>query len=353
MVVQCAWDLDHPNAAVRELQAERDRQIAALETDTQETLSQLRRRLLLIGLATFAAALVMGLVLLGAGLAPLRRLTDAVSRVSEKDFLLPIDAAKLPRELKPIAERMAQTLKLLGQAFEREKQAAADISHELRTPLAALLTTMEVSLRKPRTPEQYRETLAECRVIGKQMSRLVERILSLARLDAGADRYRPSDVDAGALVEECMTVVRPLAEAGGLDVKLACADSSHLTTDPDKLREVLMNLLHNAIEYNRPGGRVEMNVFPESGSAAEANGKGVAGSLVFEVRDTGIGIAPEARERIFERFYRADAARQATGLHAGLGLAIVKEFVTLMGGRIAVESRPGEGSSFRVTLPNG
>jgi signal transduction histidine kinase len=110
-------------------------------------------------------------------------------------------------------------------------------------------------------------------------------------------------------------------------------------TDPDKLREILLNLLHNAIEYNRPGGSVVLAVHRNNGSAQ------------FEVRDTGIGMSPEVEGRIFERFFRADPSRTATGVHAGLGLAIVKEYVDRLGATIEVETEPGVGTTFRVTLP--
>src|SRR5262249_29904995 len=112
-----------------------------------------------------------------------------------------------------------------------------------------------------------------------------------------------------------------------------------LETDAGKLREVLMNLLHNAVEYNRPSGTIELTA------------RRVGASAVFEVRDTGIGISPEVKEKIFERFYRADASRTATGVHAGLGLAIVKEYVGRLRGSIDVESEVGVGTTFRVTLP--
>ncbi len=110
-------------------------------------------------------------------------------------------------------------------------------------------------------------------------------------------------------------------------------------SDPDKLREIVTNLLHNAIQYNRPGGAVDLRVGRQNGT------------LELEVQDTGIGIAPDARERIFERFYRADPSRGGEDLHAGLGLAIVKEYIDLMGGSIGVESTEGQGSTFRVLLP--
>ena len=299
----------------------------------------MRQHLFWISLTTFAAILGGGFWLVRRGLAPLQRLSEAVSRVSEKDFRLRIDDDHLPRELEPIVDRLKLTLEALSRAFSREKQAAADISHELRTPLAALLTTIEVALRRPRSPEEYRDILNDCHATGKQMSHLVERLLTLARLDAGVDTLRPRQVDVAALAEQCTALVRPLAEARGLRLQVHCAGPAPLTADPDKLREVLTNLLHNAIEYNKPDGSVELTVARDNGA------------LRVEVSDTGVGISPEARQHIFERFYRADAARKADGLHAGLGLAIVKGYIDLMGGRIAVESEPGQGTTFRLQLP--
>jgi signal transduction histidine kinase len=234
---------------------------------------------------------------------------------------------------------LTQTLDLLRRAFAREKQAVADISHELRTPIASLLATLDVALRKPRTPEQYRTTLEDCRAITRQLSQLVERIMTLASLDAGTARTNRVRIDAAEVTAGCASVIRPLAAAHGLTLEVRAAPPLELETDPDKLREVLVNLLHNAVEYNRPDGNIEL-------TGARQNGR-----IVLEVRDTGIGMTPEVRERIFERFFRADPSRQATGVHAGLGLAIVKEYVERLGGTIAVESEPGVGSTFRVELP--
>jgi signal transduction histidine kinase len=337
--IQFAAATHSRDAALAVFARDLDQHLADLEEVSAATLAGLRQRLLWISLATFAASVAGGYWLIGVGLAPLRRLSDAVSRVSEKDFRLRFEARGLPRELRPILDRLTQTLEMLRRAFAREKQAAADISHELRTPLAALLTTLEVALRKPRAPEQYDGLLRDCRAIGEQMSGLVERLLALARLDAGADAVRPREVDAAELAEQCVALVRPLADTRGLGLGLACAGPVYLTTDPDKLREVLTNLLHNAIEYNRPGGQVEV-------SLARNNG-----SLCLEVRDTGIGIPAQAQDQVFERFYRADGSRQADGLHAGLGLAIVRGYVQLLGGTVSVDSAVGQGSTFRVLLP--
>jgi heavy metal sensor kinase len=320
-------------------QEQRDNDLARLEERTNESLATLRNRLLAISLATFVAVVIGGYLLVRLGLMPLERLGDAVSRVSEKDFRLQFDESHLPVELKPIVDRLTQTLEDLRLAFQREKQAAADISHELRTPIAALLTTIEVTLKKPRKPEEYREVLGECRESGHQISQLVERLLMLARIDAGVDQLRVEKVDVTALAEQCTALVRPLAEARGLKLRLHTEGEAVLAADPAKLREVMTNLLHNAIEYNRPDGSVDLTVARQNGT------------LRVEVSDTGVGIAPEARARIFERFYRADPSRHSDAPHSGLGLAIVKGYVDLMGGSIGVESAVGRGSTFRVELP--
>jgi signal transduction histidine kinase len=201
------------------------------------------------------------------------------------------------------------------------------------------MTTLEVGLKKPRSAEEYRELLEDCRLSGQQMTRLVERLLALARLDAGVDTLRAHSVDVAGLAEQCAAVVRPLADARGLSLRVHRNGPALIVADPNKLSEVMTNLLHNAIQYNRPAGSVDLKVARENGH------------LHLEVRDTGIGISPEARDHIFERFYRADPSRQADGLHAGLGLAIVKGYVDLMGGTISVESTEGVGSTFRVDLP--
>jgi heavy metal sensor kinase len=338
-LIQCAAATTQRDAALAKLDATLENDLSNLKVESRTTLGHFRNQLLLISLATFAAIVVGGFWLVRLGLSPLHKLSEAVSKVSAKDFHLRFDDSRLPRELRPIVEHLTETLDLLKRAFAREKQAAADISHDLRTPLASLLTTIEVALRKQRTPEEYREILSDCHAAGQQMNYLVERLLALARLDAGVDVMRPRSVDITNLAEQCATMVRPLAEARSLTLQVHRNGPIQVTTDPDKLREILTNLLHNAIDYNQPNGSIDLTVERQNGV------------LQVEVRDTGIGIAPAAREHIFERFYRADPSRHADGLHAGLGLAIVKGYVDLMGGTISVESAEGKGSAFRLQLP--
>jgi signal transduction histidine kinase len=339
MFIHCAYDMDHLDQAYRNLQQRRDEELREDAEKTVADLASLRNRLLLISTLTFLAAIGGTFGLIHAGLSPLRRLSEAVSRVSPHDFRLPFPERRLPAELKPIVGRLRETLALLKRTFAREKQATADISHELRTPLAVLLTTTELGLRKPRTAEQYRELLGDCRSSAQQMNEVVQRLLTLARLDAGVDLLNNRPVDVTQLAVQCATMVRPLAEAQGLTLQVEPSPTLVVNTDPDKMREVLNNLLHNAIQYNRPHGRIDIRV------AQDTN------RVRLEVSDTGIGIAADATEQIFERFYRADPSRGGDGLHAGLGLALVKEYVGLMGGRIAVNSIEGQGSTFQVWLP--
>jgi len=339
VVFQCAAETAVRDAKIQLFESQFDESMEGLKAKSQETLAKLRQRLLLIGMATLAVAALGCFLLVRSGLSPLHRLSEAVGQVSPKDFRLPFDEPSLPQELKPIVERLTGTLGQLQRLFAREKQAAADISHELRTPLAALLTTIEVALKKARTPEEYREILRDCHVTGQQMNHLVERLLTLARLDAGVDALRPREVDVAALAEQCTTMVRPLAEVKGLQLRLERNGPISMHTDPDKLREIVTNLLHNAIAYNRPHGSV--------GVAVSAHD----GKLCLEVTDTGIGMGSEAREHIFDRFYREDSSRHAEGMHAGLGLSIVKGYTDLMGGTIHVDSVEGQGSTFRVELP--
>jgi heavy metal sensor kinase len=339
LYIQCATPTTNLDERLQGLKDSRDQQLAKVEQDTANSLAALRNRLLGMSLLTFAVIALGTWWLVRLGLLPLDRLSVAVSKVSEKDFRLQFDEPRLPAELRPIHDRLVATLDQMKRAFAREKQATADISHELRTPLAALLTTMELALRKTRSAEEYREMFHDCLLSAQHMNQVVERLLALARLDAGVDNLRPRPVDVGDLADQCAAMVRPLAEARSLNLTVQRRSDAQATVDPDKMREIMINLLHNAIQYNQPNGSVTLTV-------TRPNGK-----LEVAVTDTGIGIAPHMRDHIFERFFRADSSRGLNGAHAGLGLAIVKGYVDLMGGTVDVESEVDRGSTFRIRLP--
>ncbi len=339
LYIQCATPTTALEHRLQELEDTRDAELAKVEEDATESRRALRNRLIGMSLVTFAIITFGTWYLVRLGLSPLHRLSVAVSKVSAKDFRLQFDETRLPSELQPIRDRLVDTLEQLKRAFDREKQATADISHELRTPLAALMTTMELALRKTRTADEYREMFQDCLLSGQHMNHVVERLLALARLDAGSDHLRPKQVDVSQLADQCVAMVRPLAEAKGLNLTVRHAAAVEATVDPAKLREMIINLLHNAIQYNRPNGSVTLAI-----ARSDAY-------LDVSVSDTGIGILAEKRAQIFERFYRADPSRGMDGAHAGLGLAIVKGYVDLMGGTLEVDSEVERGSTFRIRLP--
>ncbi len=196
LYIQCGRPQAAIDSALAQFATERNEDLANLSSDIRDARRHLRGRIAGIGVLAFLAIAVGGPLLVGRGLRPVGKLSDAVSRVSEKDFKLPHDGSDLSIELAPIHARLTQTLDLLQRAFAREKQAVADISHELRTPIAALMATIDVALRKPRTSEQYRSALEDCRLISKQLGQLVERIMTLASLDSGNDRMNFSHTDA-------------------------------------------------------------------------------------------------------------------------------------------------------------
>jgi two-component system, OmpR family, heavy metal sensor histidine kinase CusS len=337
--LQYGVETSHVDQRIKSLDTERVRRLKGLDEDVRRDLSEVRGQLLAISSLTLSAVLFGAFCLVWIGLLPINRLSDAVSEISPRDFALKIDPASLPAELQPIAVRLSQTLDQLRKAFAREKQSAQDISHDLRTPLAALSTTIEVGLKKDRSPAEYREILEDCQVSADQMAHLVKRLMALARIDAGSDPIQPRDVDLGLVAQHAADLVKPLAKAQGIDLRVEVPESLSVRLDADKVCETLTNLLHNAIDYNRPGGTIALTV---SRTDDWVN---------LAVADTGIGIRPEAREHLFERFFRADPSRHSDTPHCGLGLAIVKSYVELMNGTIDVDSELGVGTTFRIRIP--
>jgi heavy metal sensor kinase len=337
--IQCAYPLELREKMMDDFDAKFEEAKGNLYAERDASLRHLAWQLALISTTTFLLGALGTGFLVRWGLKPLRRLSEAVSRVSERDFRLQVNKASLPEELQPIAGRIDGMLGQLERAFVREKQATADISHELRTPLAGMITTLDLALRKERTEQQYREFLTDCKESAGHMARIVEKLLALARLDAGTAVVQSRDVDLAEMAADCLDVVRPLAKAQNIELIQEGDSPCMVRTDPAKFQEALQNLLHNAIQYNRRGGKVFLRQ------------RELPGEVLIEVEDTGIGIPPEAREMIFERFYRHDPARNIDGASAGLGLAIVRSFVLLMGGTITVDSKVGEGTTFRIRLP--
>ncbi|HQR06158.1 MAG TPA: HAMP domain-containing sensor histidine kinase [Gemmatales bacterium] len=348
IVVQIARETDHRDQTLHALQKEMNGDLVSLHQESEQVRKDTLNRLILICLATISFCALAITWVSRASLTPLVSVADAVTDLTPKDLRLKLhgqelDPRKMPEELAPIVQRLQESLESLDSAFAREKRATADISHELRTPLASLMTTVQVALRKPRTTEEYKTTLNQCVETGSHMTMLVERLLVLSRLDAGVDPVRKVPVNIVELAGQCVDMLRPIADQRNISIEMDVDDSANMLepqpSDAAKLREVLVNLIDNAVHYNKDEGSVTLRI-----AAAPK-------SVILEVIDTGVGMTPDTQSHLFERFFRADPSRQSETVNAGLGLAIVKGYVDLFGGTISVSSIPGQGSTFRVTLP--
>ena len=270
-------------------------------------------------------------------LVPIEQIGGTAERISASNLSERIDESKTKTELGRLAHVLNRMFERLRASFDRQARFTADASHELRTPTTIVLAQTELALAKQRSPEEYREALAACQRAAKRMEALVEGLLTLARVDAGQLELRREPVDLRQVVENAMTLLKPLADQKQVELK-SDLQNVQVVGDAERLGQVLTNLLNNAITYNREGGKVRLCLASEDGNAT------------LTISDTGLGIATDDLPRIFERFYRGDKARTSNG-GIGLGLAICQEVVHSHGGRIDVTSLVGEGTTFTVRFP--
>jgi heavy metal sensor kinase len=303
-------------------------------------LRQLALRLAAIGAAVTLMGAFGGAVLARHVVRPLEAMSAAASAISATNLSQRIDPATFDRELQSLAGTLNETFARLEAAFERQSRFTADASHELRTPLSVLASHLEFALSRPSLDADQRETLEACQRAARRMKSLVEALLLLARADAGNLSIARQSCDLAGIVEECAEMLRPLAVQKNAELTLEL-EPCELEGDPALLGQLAVNLLTNAIHYNRPGGRVLASVRAESGRA------------VLVVEDAGEGIPPGEQAHLFERFYRIDKARSREDGGNGLGLSIVKSIVDLHRGEISFESQPGQGARFTVRLPLG
>ena len=227
-----------------------------------------------------------------------------------------------------------KSLRPVRTAFARQHAVVSDASHELRTPLTVIRANAEFIQQEQPDNAEARDIVSET----DRLSALVESLLAVARGQRhAADELET--VDLGALIDTVAAAFQPLAADSGIELSTAAADGLAVRGDREQLRQVVVILLDNALRYTPEGGRVHVQARREGSNA------------LVTVHDTGIGIGEAELERVFERFYRADEARNRQSGGVGLGLAIARELVMRHGGRISVESTEGAGSTFTIQLP--
>jgi heavy metal sensor kinase len=319
------------------------------ETDAQRSArleARLRQQL-----GEVAVVLVLGLPLVvlmaGAGgyllarrvLAPIDRLASETRRITAERLHERLSVLNPHDEIGRLASAINETFARLESSFAGLRRFTADASHELRTPLAILRGIGEVGLSAPRDPAEYRRAMGDMLEEVDRLTTLVDTLLRLSHADAGTIRLSREVLDLGPIVSDLTASLAMLAEERDQRVLVEAPAGLAVSADRVLLREALMNIVDNAIKYGPRGSAIVVRV-QRAGDEA-----------VVTVADEGPGIAPEYRERIFERFFRVDEGRSRTAGGSGLGLAIAKWAVEVNGGRIAVQANPAGGAVFGVVLP--
>lgn len=317
--------------------------VAAPSTTTILEAQDLLSVMLAIAPLILLASLLLGYWIAGRSLAPLGEMVGELEAIT--------DGRSLHRRVvvNPSGDEVARLGTAVNRMFERLERSfsalhrfTAEASHELKTPLMVLRAGVERALRHPGTPAEILQALDESLDQINLMTELVESLLTLARADEGRLPLALEDCDLRDLVAEAAETASMLGEEAGVTIETGLPEApAPLRADRNRIRQLLLNLVTNAVKYTPAGGRVTIGL-ADRGSA-----------LVITVADTGIGIAAGDLPHIFDRFWRADPARSREGERpgAGLGLAITKWVAEAHGGTIAVQSRPGRGTQFTVTLP--
>ena len=308
--------------------------------DVVATLSQFRSYLLMFAPLLLLAAAAGGYWLSRRALSPVDALVQTARTVSGTNLNSRLQKLETGDELQRLSDTLNEMLDRIESAFLRITQFTADASHELRTPISLIRTEAELALRRSRGEAEYKESLRHILLEAERTTALIEQLLAMARADSGRETLHVEPVDLRQTLGSVVAGWQPVATIRNLQF------SAHLdgpevfvTGDETLLRRLLDILLDNALKYTPPPGSVQLRLETQGDSA------------LISVQDSGVGIAEKDQSKIFERFYRVDQARNRAQGGAGLGLAIAQWIVMQHRGSIEVESRPGQGSNFRVELP--
>lgn len=329
--------------------------LAALVRPFLGGIEELAGPLLTAGAAALLIAVVIGLLLARSIAEPLGRLTRATEAIARGNY-----EEQIPVEGHDEVARLAASFNLMARAVKRSQQMqkdfVANVSHELKTPLTSIQGFAQaIAEGATRDLESAQHAAKLIFAESQRMARLVGDLLTLARLDTGDIEMERATLDLSAILPAWVARFQSRAQAANVTLELSVDAPPPIVGDAGRLDQVFDNLIDNAIKYNRAGGHVVVSAGRAlHGEAARRGALRKSAEqekewALIRVRDDGPGISQSSLPRLFERFYRADKARQAGG--SGLGLAIVKEIVNAHQGRIEVESAEGRGTTFSVWLP--
>lgn len=307
-------------------------------THELELLGRYRRYMAFVLVPALAASAVASIVIARRGLRPVKEIAATARRIGPERLGERIAVDGLPAELGDLARTFNVMLDRLQASFGRLEQFCGDIAHELRTPVHAIRNVAEVALETSRTWDDDREALTTCLDSAEHLSRLIERLLFLARADDPRTVLELETFDMASELAAVREFYEPAAGEAGIELTVDAPPRLACRLDRTLFQRAVGNLLTNALTHTPAGGRVVVS--------ASSGPEG----LVVSVSDTGVGIAPEHLPRLFDRFYRPDTAR-SSGQGVGLGLAIVKSIAELHRGRASIASRPGGGCVVALHFP--
>jgi heavy metal sensor kinase len=284
-------------------------------------------------------AIGVGYLLVGRALAPVNQIARKAEQITQHNLSERLPVARTAEELEQLSQSLNLMIGRLEDALLNSKRFVADASHELRTPLTAMRTELESIASDSRLKPDLREALGSLLEEVERLTRIVEQLFALSRLDAGEAQAEWVQFDLAELAVTAAEQMSLLAEDKGIKVTSDAKQRVMVEGDRARLKQVVVNLLDNAIKYTPEKGEINLRVTTADGQA------------VLEVSDNGIGIPQDALPHVFDRFFRVDKARTRDPGGAGLGLSIVKSICTAHGAQVEVESQNGSGSCFRVKLP--
>jgi signal transduction histidine kinase len=326
-------------------------QLSNPHTFRKTSIANVTSLLAAVGIVALGLSVIVAAAMAHRFTTPLRRLTDASRALAEGDLTKRVDRAvlgagsseltELAVQFNAMADRLEESVAIIRRDRDRSRDFLADVSHELRTPIAALLTFNELlSDQADKDPAARAEFLEASRVQLERLDWLAQNLLELSKLDSGLVLLDLRPDDLRAAVESAVEQATPAAKRRGVDLKLSLPRAPlRIRHDPQRVGQVVTNLVGNAIKFTPKGGSVDVVVSPYQDGAR------------IDVNDTGTGIDASELPRIFDRFFRGSLANEARGSGSGLGLAIVRSIVDMHGGSVTVDSRLGTGSRFSVFLP--
>lgn len=311
----------------------------AVDREIDEVLHGLAIALSLALPLVIGVAIGGGYLLMRRALSPLQEIAHSAEQIGSHNLNERMPVAWTGDELERLSISLNRMIARLEIAFQHISRFTADASHELRTPLTALRGELEATAQHPQLPPEVRETIGSALEETERLSKIVQGLLAVSRLDAGEAEMERVRLDLAELAASTSEQMRLMAEDKNISLSYDASERVMVDGDRARLKQVVVNLLDNAISYTAPGGEVQMRI------------RTAAHRAVLEVEDNGTGISQDALPHIFERFYRADKARSRQMGGAGLGLSIVQAICLAHGGEVRVESTEGRGSRFSVILP--